>query len=69
MAVYKIYKEDEEINRIVADEKFVTEYCNINGYTYELEPEQDPEKEPEDQEEYEIWAELDKAYQEGVDSV
>lgn len=47
MAVYKIYKDGEEINRIVASEPFVTNYCEANGYTCELEPEPEPiEPEP-----------------------
>lgn len=36
--IYKIFENDIEVNRIVADETFVTEYCAENGYTYELEP-------------------------------
>ena len=38
MAIYKIYKDGEEINRIVSNEPFVTNYCEANGYTFELEP-------------------------------
>lgn len=44
---YKIFKDGKEINRIVADESFVTAYCEKNGYTYEAEPEPTPEPEPE----------------------
>ena len=44
MAVYKIYKDGEEINRIVSNEPFVTNYCDVNGYTYE--PELAPAPEP-----------------------
>lgn len=36
---YKIFKDGESINTIVADESFVTDYCEKNGYTYEAEPE------------------------------
>lgn len=63
MAVYKIYKDGEEINRIVANEPFVTNYCEANGYTFEAELV--PEPEPED----DVWEQLDAAYQEGVNSV
>lgn len=47
MSVYKIYQGGEEINRIVADEEFVEEYCPKHGYTYELEPEPEPVDPPE----------------------
>lgn len=54
MATYKIYKDGEEINRIVADEAFVVPYCEENGYTYELdvppEPIGPPEPAPTEQE-------------------
>lgn len=33
---YKIFENGVEINVIIADEAFVTEYCAANGYTYEL---------------------------------
>lgn len=39
---YKIFKDAEQINRIVADEDFVKEYCSDNGYTYELEVPPEP---------------------------
>ena len=32
---YKIFKDGEEINTIVADEAFVTAYCAKNSYTFE----------------------------------
>lgn len=32
---YKIFKDGEMVNTIVADESFVTDYCEKNGYTYE----------------------------------
>lgn len=35
---YKIFKDGESINTIIADEDFVESYCDQNGYTYELEP-------------------------------
>ena len=64
---YRILKDSEEINTIVADADFVEEYCSENGYTYELMPEPEPIPEPEP--ETSVWDELDAAYQEGVDSV
>lgn len=33
--IYKIMKDGKEINTIVADEAFVTDYCQANGYTFE----------------------------------
>lgn len=42
MSIYKIFDQSEEINRIIADESFVAEWCSENGYTYELEPEPEP---------------------------
>ena len=33
---YYIFKDGAKINSIVADELFVTTYCENNGYTYEL---------------------------------
>ena len=40
---YKIYKDGEHINTIVADEEFVKVYCETNGYTYEFEVQEEPE--------------------------
>lgn len=68
---YKIFKDGKEINRIVADESFMTAYCEKNGYTYEAEPEPTPEPEPEPEPEpteTTVYDELDAAYQEGVSS-
>ena len=42
-----IYKNGEEINRIVADENFAKTYCEENGYTYEMSTEPDPPFPPE----------------------
>ncbi len=42
MSIYKIFDQSEEINRIIADESFVAEWCSENGYTYDLEPEPEP---------------------------
>lgn len=36
---YEIYKDGSLVNTIVADEDFVSEYCEKNGYTYEARPE------------------------------
>ena len=44
---YKILKDGEVINTIIADEEFVTAYCAKNGYTYEEEILPEPEVEPE----------------------
>ena len=33
--IYKIMKDGKEINTIVADEAFVTDYCQENGYTFQ----------------------------------
>lgn len=42
---YKIYRGDALINTIIASEEFCKAYCERNGYTYELEPEDTPEPE------------------------
>lgn len=34
------------VNTIFADESFVTEYCDKNGYIYERMPDSDPEPVP-----------------------
>lgn len=39
---YEIYKNEELVNTIVADEEFVTGYCAKHGYTFVLVPD-DPE--------------------------
>lgn len=33
---YKIFKDDDLVNIIVADEDFCAAYCERNGYTYEV---------------------------------
>lgn len=68
---YKILKDGEVINIIVADEDFCQAYCEENGYTYEVRPDlvPVPEPEPEPPKESSVWDELDAAYQEGVNSV
>lgn len=46
--VCKIIDNGEEINRIVADEAFISAYTAETGYTAELiEPEPEPEPQPE----------------------
>ena len=40
---FKIFKDGERINTIVADESFVTDYCEKNGYVYEADPLQELE--------------------------
>lgn len=60
---YAIFENGEEINVIEADEAFVTDYCEQNGYTYQEAPLPEPVPEPE--EESSVWDELDAAYQEG----
>ena len=66
---YKIFKGNELINTIVADETFCSSYCADNGYTYELMPEPEPIPEPERPEsDSSVWDELDAAYREGVNS-
>ena len=39
---YKIFKDGELVNTIVADEAFCEKYCSENGYTYEEIPEITP---------------------------
>lgn len=65
---YKIFENGEEINIIVADEAFVTDYCEQNGYTYQEAPLPDPVPEPEPEEESSVWDDLAAAYTEGVNS-
>ncbi len=43
---YKILKDGEVINTIVADEAFVTDYCAKNGYTFAKIPTPEPAQEP-----------------------
>lgn len=43
---YKIIKDGETVNTIVADEKFVRHYCFKNGFTYEEEILPEPERKP-----------------------
>lgn len=47
--IYEIYSGDELVNTIVADEDFVSTYCEANGYTYSErvpEPEHEPAPQP-----------------------
>lgn len=43
---YKIIKNDETINTIIADERFVKDYCNKYGFTFEEEILTEPEHKP-----------------------
>lgn len=45
--VYRILKNGEEVNTIVASETFVTAYCEKNGYGYEEIPSTPETVEPE----------------------
>jgi hypothetical protein len=40
--VYRILKDGQEVNAIVADDSFVTAYCVKNGFTFELVPDPEP---------------------------
>lgn len=69
---YRILKDGEEINRIVASEEFVTSYCEANGYTCEEiieEPVAEPETPTEPENEPVTWDILAAAYTEGVNSI
>lgn len=46
MMDYRILKDGELINTIVASEEFVSSYCAENGYTYEPVSKPEPEPEP-----------------------
>lgn len=39
-----IYKNDDPINTIYADEDFIEVYCKKNGYTYKLREDSEPVK-------------------------
>ena len=56
---YKILKNGEVINTIVADEAFVSAYCTANGYTYQQIAEPEPEPEPEPTEMEQLRADID----------
>jgi len=43
---YKIIKDGETVNTIVADESFVKSYCSKNGFTYEEEILPEHERKP-----------------------
>ena len=40
---YKILKDGETVNTIIADEEFCKAYCEKHGYTYEEDAQPDPE--------------------------
>ena len=43
---YKIIKNGETVSTILADERFVKDYCHKNGFTYEEEILPEPERKP-----------------------
>lgn len=64
---YEIYENDTLINTIIADETFITAYCEKHGYTYkaaEIPQTLTPEPQTND-----VYAELAKAIREGVNSI
>lgn len=65
MANWKVLKDGEVINTIVADKAFAMIYAEMNGYTVEEMPESEPETPAT---ELTVWDELDAAYQEGVNT-
>lgn len=72
MAVCIIYKGNEQINRIVADEDFARSYCAEHGYTYIMEPEPPRPPEPEPEKLYtaqEMIAAMAASIREGVNQV
>lgn len=44
---YNIYSNGEWVNSIVAEADYIDEYCEEDGYTYELIPEPEPQLQPE----------------------
>ena len=37
---FKVFKDEKLVNTIVANETFVENFCNVNGFTYEMVEEQ-----------------------------
>lgn len=68
---YKLLKDGELVNTIVASEEFIIPYAESMGYTYELVPEPPaPEPEPEPTpEETVTWSSMATSIKEGVDDV
>lgn len=69
-----IYKNGEQINRIVADEEFAAAYCAEKGYTYTMEPDPpkpnpDPEPEPDPSDTPVTWSALADSIRKGVNEV
>lgn len=62
---YRILKDGEELNTIIADEAFVNSYCEKHGYTYE----ELPEPEPVEPEEPEIVTEPEPTTEEILDAM
>ena len=67
---YKIFKDNEHINTIIADESFIIPYCQSNGYTYEEEILPEPEEPtPEPPTADVSFDELAAAIKEGVNAI
>ena len=66
---YKIFKDNEHINTIIADESFIIPYCQSNGYTYEEEILSEPEPTPETPTNDVNFDELAAAIKEGVNAI
>ena len=66
---YKIFKDNEHINTIIADESFIIPYCQSNGYTYEEEILPEPEPTPETPTAGVSFDELAAAIKEGVNAI
>ena len=66
---YKIFKDNEHINTIIADESFIIPYCRSNGYTYEEEILPEPEPTPEPPTADVSFDELAAAIKEGVNAI
>lgn len=47
-----IWKNGQELNRIVSDEAFAADYCSRTGCTYTMEETPEPEPVPEPEERY-----------------
>ena len=65
---YKILKDGETVNTIIADEEFCKAYCEKHGYTFAEDPFPEPEPLEPEPSEPSVWDELQAAYEEGVNS-
>ncbi|MBQ7094334.1 MAG: hypothetical protein IJN84_07455 [Clostridia bacterium] len=66
---YKIFKDNEHINTIIADESFIIPYCQSNGYIYEEEILPEPEPTPKPPTADVSFDELAAAIKEGVNAI